>query len=88
MADKLGQIFRDNMKKLARAGSKDGQEPILIGPAPCPIEKLRGAYRYHCIFKARRVKELVNTSETGWTKSLNIPPDVRVIFNPDPQSLT
>lgn len=87
LADKLGQIFRDDLKKLARAGSKDGQEPIMIGPAPCPIEKLRGAYRYHCIFKARRVKELVEYIRNRLDK-VNIPPDVRVIYDPDPQSLT
>jgi primosomal protein N' (replication factor Y) (superfamily II helicase) len=101
-ADRLGQMFRQDLKnsqlgaqsyspvlsgRPAGLPTYDDSEPIMIGPAPCPIEKLRGAYRYHCIFKARRVKELVEYIRNRLDK-VNIPPDVRVIYDPDPQSLT
>lgn len=30
----------------------------VLGPSPCPLEKIQGMYRWHFLFKSKRVKEL------------------------------
>ncbi len=57
----------------------------VLGPAPCPIEKIKKHYRFHILCKADKSTELivmVNTlKKTKWKKS------IKVFFDIDPQDM-
>lgn len=43
---------------LAWLGTQRMAECQVLGPTTCPLEKIQGFFRWHFLFKARRVKEL------------------------------
>ena len=53
----------------------------VVGPAPCPLEKLRGEFRYHLLLKCEKGMDIAQlrlaesvTSETGGTLIVDIDP--------------
>ena len=58
----------------------------LVGPAPCPMVRLRSLFRWHCLLKGRRVKELADLVRTR-LEFMKRPEQVRIVYDPDPQSL-
>ena len=58
----------------------------LLGPAPCPLQRLRGRYRWHLLLKGKRVQDLVQLSR-NYLESRELPAGVRVFLDPDPQEL-
>ena len=68
------------MEDLARKHSVE-----LRGPAPCPLEKLQGRYRWHIILRGARVQDLqdvVRKSAPSLTAS-----KARLVFDTDPLDL-
>lgn len=59
----------------------------LLGPAPAPLPRLRGAYRYHLLLKGpvRRAVREVAARAAAWAE--RPPPGVRVILDIDPLHL-
>ncbi len=58
----------------------------LLGPAPCPIEKVRGRWRWHCLLRtpdAARLTRLVGYLATHGP----VPSGVRLVIDRDPVSL-
>lgn len=57
----------------------------ILGPAPCPIEKIKKNFRFHLLCKADKSTELlsaINTlKKTKWKKS------IKVFFDIDPQDM-
>lgn len=76
-ADKLASLLAEQLPA----------DTQLLGPAPCVVEKLKGMYRYHCILKTRQVKELIEHVRKRLAQLRKVA-DVRVAYDPDPQSLT
>ena len=57
----------------------------LLGPAPCPLERLQGRYRWHIILRALKVQDLQNVVRNS-RPSLNMG-KTRLSFDPDPLDL-
>lgn len=57
----------------------------VVGPAPCPVERIRGRYRWHLLLKGSKVQELVDAA-----RNYLQPPEgqeLLILVDPDPQSL-
>ncbi len=60
----------------------------MLGPAPCPLEKLRGRYRYHLILKSGETEQIRNIGL--WIGKNSRPPskgNCRLTLDRDPLSL-
>ena len=57
----------------------------LLGPAPCPLERLQGRYRWHIILRASKVQDLQHVVRKS-RPSLNMG-KTRLSFDPDPLDL-
>jgi primosomal protein N' (replication factor Y) len=57
----------------------------VVGPAPCPLERVRGRHRWHLLLKGPKVQELMD----GVLNYLRPPEDrdLHILADPDPQSL-
>ena len=70
--------------KLAPMAGEFGVE--LLGPAPCPIERVRGRWRWQLLLKCREVKEL--TRVVAWARErVAQSAPVRVTLDVDPGSM-
>ncbi len=58
----------------------------VVGPAPCPLPKLRGLYRWHMLLKGPKVQDLTGIAqkEIATVRAAGV---VRIGLDPDPQSL-
>lgn len=56
-----------------------------LGPAPAPMAKLRGRYRFRLLVRADKQVDIQKTV-LAWTGSVKVPSTVRVIIDVDPQS--
>ena len=86
--EKVLSSFADKTaKKLAGEKSLAGRLTVL-GPAPCPLEKLRGRYRYHLIVKSKSDEAI---EHTGAFLARTVKPpgkgNCRMILDRDPSSL-
>ena len=67
--------------------SADQREQLrVLGPAPAPIEKLRGNFRFHCLVQSRcgaTLRTLLAQVIDGW----NPPPTVQWIVDIDPTDM-
>lgn len=72
---------------LALAASLVAKLPseCVVGPSPCPIERIRGMYRYHLLLKGANAQELIDLVHASpvYAKRKS-----SIILDPDPQSLT
>ncbi len=57
VADKLSLALKEKIGRL------DAKENIILGPAPAPLEKLKGNYRYQVVVKTKKVREVVKILE-------------------------
>lgn len=71
--------------RIGRSLSAHLRQARVVGPAPCPVERLRGRHRWHLLLKGPKVQELMD----GVRNYLRPPegPDFHVFADPDPQSL-
>lgn len=58
----------------------------VVGPAPCPLPRLRGNYRWHMLLKGPKVQDLTEIAQKE-IASLRTAGVVRIGLDPDPQSL-
>ena len=58
----------------------------VLGPAPCPLEKLQGNYRWHFLFKSKGVKELAEMLRNA-LRQCKRGSNVRWAADIDPQTL-
>ena len=59
---------------------------VLTGPAPAPIERLHGRWRWHFLLRARRAQPL---EDVGWAlqSHFTVSGDVRLVLDRDPVAL-
>ncbi len=69
---------------LARAAPRQSGVEV-FGPAPAPLARLRGRFRYRLLVKARRQVALQAVLRS-WTAAVRIPASVRLKIDIDPQS--
>lgn len=60
----------------------------LVGPAPCPVERIKGRWRWHLVLKAQRPGTLTQLMR-GFLTRFELPGahDLRVTFDRDPVAL-
>ena len=78
-AEKLEKLFKDK---------SSASQLSIVGPAPCPLEKLRGRYRYHLIVKSES-GEAIEQAGAFLARSVKPPGkgNCRMIIDRDPSSL-
>ena len=65
-----------------------GESLTLMGPAPCPIERINGRWRWHLVLKAVRPGALTRLMRAFLTRfELPAAHDLRVTFDRDPVAL-
>lgn len=89
---KIDRVHNANRSLLQRAQSVQRRVEVyrnieVLGPAPAPLAKLRGNYRFHLLLKSTRdvpmhrfVRQILGDLE--W-----VPPGVRIVVDVDPQQL-
>ena len=87
IVESFAQHTASSITEAAEAGKLTGKF-TLLGPAPCPLEKLRGRYRWHLILKSAKGDVL---GEIGSFLIREIKPpgkgDCRMMLDRDPVSL-
>jgi len=59
---------------------------IVLGPSPCVINKIRNEYRFNIIVK-NKLNELGHKTIIRFLKSINLPSDIKMIVDIDPQDI-
>lgn len=72
--------------KTSPQGANDnGQRIQTLGPAPAPLARLRGRYRYRLLVRADKTLNL-QRAVADWVEGVKVPSTVRVYIDIDPQS--
>jgi primosomal protein N' (replication factor Y) len=73
------------LARLEQARQRLGREVRILGPAPPPISKLRGKFRFHILMQATEAAALIETIRTA-TDGFTIPDkdDVQFVVDVDP----
>ena len=82
----LTEAFASQLVDLLRPGLADLQKCRLLGPAPCPIAKLRGRYRYHVLLMGAEL-DLMRQVTRSVTSGIKTPDGVQWIVDVDPLDL-
>jgi primosomal protein N' (replication factor Y) len=83
------RLVQDVSKALGRSApqgvSESGAKIQTLGPAPAPLARLRGKFRYRLLVRADKS---INVQKTvgAWIDSVKVPSTVRVYVDIDPQS--
>ena len=65
-----------------------GSQVTLVGPAPCPIERIKGRWRWHLVLKTARASALTRLMRAFLTRfELPQAHEMRVTFDRDPVAL-
>ncbi len=78
--------FLNNLQSHEEEEGKQNTPWRILGPSPCPIEKLRGRNRWHVLIKSkssRKLSELAREIKT-WKSKIKQSIDLRVIIDIDP----
>lgn len=74
-------------KEIAQALREASQRPVqVLGPAPAPVSRIRGEYRWHVLLKAPSSK-LIHETAAAAKEHLRSSGKVRVIVDVDPYSM-
>ncbi len=65
--------------------TKEGAYIQTLGPAPAPMARLRGKYRYRLLVRADKKINLQKTV-SSWVSGVKVPSNVRIYIDIDPQS--
>src|SRR5687767_11395323 len=66
--------------------SRELHEVTVIGPAPCPIERIKNRWRWHLLLKSLQARELTRVSRY-FMERFPVPSNVRVTLDRDPVAL-
>lgn len=81
------QLFIQQMHNTSSANPK--LAPKILGPAPCPLEKLRGRHRWHILVKSSSAKTISTLAlrMRSWKSSLTGFSDFRLAIDVDPMEM-
>lgn len=74
------------LSRAARALRRSLRAAEVVGPAPCPLSRMRGRYRWHLLLKGASVQDLMEGVRKFLDRESRAP-DLVVAADPDPQSL-
>lgn len=81
------QAVQESAQQLSQWFSRNQVSELeVLGPSACPLEKIQGFFRWHFLFKARRVKDLAEILRNA-LRQCKRNPLVRWAADVDPQSL-
>jgi len=66
--------------------TQTGGQVAIVGPAPCPIEKVKTRWRWHVLLKSQNPSELTRVGRY-FMKRFPVPAALRVTFDRDPVTL-
>ena len=75
-ADRLGDRIRSYVQS-------DAATFRVLGPAPCPIGKLRNKFRFHLLVQGLEAQSL-QTAVRAVSESLQVPEDIQWVVDIDP----
>ena len=78
------ESFADKLALLLERATAETEIEVM-GPAPCPLEKLQGRYRWHVLLRAPRVQDLQDLVRNSMA-NLEIG-QTRLSYDPDPLEL-
>lgn len=81
------ELFMQHMRNSSSANSKLALK--ILGPAPCPLEKLRGRHRWHILVKSSSAKTISTLAlrMRSWKSSLTGFSDFRLAIDVDPMEM-
>lgn len=89
VAGREASLVLDVAKALGRTSpqgvTEDGLRIQTLGPAPAPLARLRGRYRYRLLVRADKAINIQKTV-AHWVNGVKTPSTVRVYIDIDPQS--
>ncbi len=80
----LAESAAEWLKRLVR--SQKIPDVVLIGPAPCPIERVKTRWRWHVLLKSGSPGELTRVSRY-FMERFKVPAALRVTLDRDPVAL-
>ncbi len=83
-AERLAKAGREALSRLETEGAAGGE---VLGPAPAPIARLRGRYRFQVLVKQRRLEPLRRVGRAVLEACANLPGDVRASLDLQPQDM-
>jgi len=67
--------------------AKDARSVVMIGPAPCPIDRIRGRWRWHYLLRSASARDLGRVGRALHEDYPNLGGDLRLLLDRDPVSL-
>jgi len=80
--EKVGENLAEELKKLSRR-----EEVQILGPAPAPLSRIRGYYRYHLMLKSPRLDLLRAIAAEARNEFVYPAARMRVVIDIEPQNL-
>lgn len=78
-------VAKDFGRTAPQGPQAGGHKIVTLGPAPAPMARLRGRYRYRLLVRADKELNIQQAIE-AWVKRVKVPSNVRVQIDIDPQS--
>jgi len=86
-SDEATEHFAESIvERMQQQIDDQGADARLLGPAPAPIAKIRGKYRYHALLQGPD-GDLLRSITHAASVDLNPPEEVQWVFDVDPQNL-
>ncbi|MCR4783226.1 MAG: primosomal protein N' [bacterium] len=87
ISGKNEEKVRELALKAAEFMRSEVTEGEVLGPAPCPVEKIQSLYRWHVIFKGKNFREMVQICSHVSDHAVRGVGNITVSIDPEPQSL-
>ena len=79
------EVARELGRTAPQGANEKGQLIQTLGPAPAPMARIRGRYRYRLLVRADKALNIQKTI-AEWVGAVKVPGNVRVYIDIDPQS--
>jgi primosomal protein N' (replication factor Y) len=83
----IAQQAADALARAARALLGEGSQLEVLGPAPAPIARIRGRYRFMLLFKGRDADLLRRVSQATLEAAKRLPRSVQVALDARPVNM-
>ena len=67
--------------------ARDAQSVVMVGPAPCPIDRIRARWRWHLLLRSASARDLARVGRALHEEYPALGSDLRLLLDRDPVSL-
>lgn len=85
--ESIAQQSIEQVARAARAALPEGARIEVLGPSPAPISKLRGRYRFMCLFKGDEREEMRTVCQAALSVSRRLGRDVQLALDVRPVNM-